>query len=107
MSRRLLACLAVASILALTGLIHFQYVDCSVIHKGWPADRSDYVQVRGFPFGWLLTDDVLCAAALHWWQRFLAARFLVSFTTDLAAVLLVAALIDRIRLRLSRQIRLG
>ena len=63
--------LAVALILTLSGLARVDYFDCSVIHEGWPAERSDYVQERGFVLSWLLTGRtrLLSFATSVGWKR--------------------------------------
>ena len=98
--------LALASlILTVCGLVRIDYLACSVIYSGWPQYVSDYVQARGFPFAWMIIDNHLCAASLPWWQRFLAARFSMSYFATLLFVLAVAGIGRAIALSLHRSRR--
>jgi len=79
--------LLAAFVVTLCGLVRVDYVHCSSIDPGWPAYRSDYIETRGFLFGWLITGDNLCAASLAWWRRVLPVQFMIAFLSSLALVL--------------------
>jgi hypothetical protein len=97
------AWLAAGLLLTFGGLARIDYIHCSLVDKDYPVYLSNYVQARGFPLGWWVTDQSSCAAALGAWQRFLTVEFLRSCALNLVPAAVIALMTAWLRKRFSVQ----
>ncbi len=93
---RLAACLALALALTLAGLTQEGVVFRSSVDPGFPGDRSDMLEARGFPAKWWVDDSTHRAAALRPIDRFLAEPFLIDFLLALILAIPILAIVRRL-----------